>query len=139
MIAITLRIYDGKPKSLSLSLLILILELVILLSSCTPTVRTQDPADCNTQAVAGIELQINNTLDTSEVCPITVQAIDHDYVEILECQPINGNCSCRGAWERPGQYEIRIYQDDSLLQTLNLEVESDICHVITEKREVMIK
>ena len=130
--------YAKKISSLSLSCITLGLT-VALLFGCTPIAKILNSVDCSTQAVAGLEIRINNAIDDSHTCPIDVRAIDGDYIETLECLPIDGQCSCLGAWERPGLYEIEIYQNNTLLRTLSSDVKSDVCHVITEKLEVDIE
>lgn len=119
----------------------LILIFLIICTACNlDEQETLDPVFCTDELRPGLEITVvDDTDDTVITSEITVVVRDGSYTETLV--NFNGTMTFVGAFERTGAYLISIsgfgYEDFS--STVPIIVDKDICHVITESREIKIQ
>ncbi len=95
---------------------------------------------CTTQYVYGITVEVEGGADSDQggagaggasqgaMCEASVEIRDGDYTEELECFADGDDCSCYGAGERPGNYEVTVtLRGESESQTAR--VNAGDCHV----------
>ncbi|RZS99232.1 carboxypeptidase regulatory-like domain-containing protein [Aquimarina brevivitae] len=101
---------------------------------------TADPVLCTEEIRPGLAITVIDA-DSGEaiIDQVTVIATDGDYQETLE--NVTGSTDFVGAYERVGYYTITITKDGYATYQSNLpiEVQEDICHVITERRSITIE
>ncbi len=120
----------------------LILILLVICTACNlDEQETSDPVFCTTEARPGLEITVKDAAntDTFLVSGITVIAKDNNYTETLISLPDRG--SFIGAYERTGTYTIMVSGDgyETYTSTIPIIVDKDICHVITESREIILQ
>lgn len=93
---------------------------------------------CTDELVAGLKITVSSTDPGFTWDGIVVTAIDGSYSELLE--PANNSNIFFGAYERTGRYSILVEKDgyQNYESSDLIEVEEDLCHVITESRDVML-
>ncbi|WP_298542478.1 hypothetical protein [uncultured Aquimarina sp.] len=119
----------------------LILILLVICSACNIDEQdTSDPVFCTTEAIPGLEITLtDSTSDMFLVTGITVVAKDNNYTETLQLLPDSNTFV--GAYERTGTYIITVSGSgyETFTSTIPIIVDKDICHVITESREIMLQ
>jgi len=120
----------------------LILFLVILCSACNIDEQdTLDPVFCTDEIRAGLEITVKDGADNELVLTtgITVVVRDGSYIETLA--NFSDSDIFVGAFERTGNYTVKVSGDGYQTYTSEdlITVEKDICHVITEKREIILQ
>ncbi|GAA0714636.1 hypothetical protein GCM10009430_08100 [Aquimarina litoralis] len=119
----------------------LLLILLVVCSACNlDEQETLDPIFCTDELRPGLEITVLSSVDSSIITSgITVVAKDGEYTETLV--NFNETTIFVGAFERTGTYFITItgegFQEFS--STMPIIVDKDICHVITESREIIIQ
>ncbi|WP_299213126.1 hypothetical protein [uncultured Aquimarina sp.] len=120
----------------------LILILLVVSSACNLDEQdTLDPVFCTEELRPGLEITVKdaNNNDTFLISGITVVATDDNYTETL----VNfaNTDTFIGAFERTGTYIITVSGNgyETFTSTIPIIVDKDICHVITESREIMLQ
>ena len=119
----------------------LILLLLVICTACSIDEQdTVDPVFCTTDIVAGLDITVVDATDMESFLTsgIIVVVQDGDYRETLTNFPDSN--SFIGAFERTGTYTITVSGDgyETFMSDMPITVDSDICHVITERREIML-
>ncbi|WP_299258949.1 hypothetical protein [uncultured Aquimarina sp.] len=120
----------------------LILILLVICSACNIDEQdTSDPVFCTTEARPGLEITLKDDTNSETLLGIgiTVVVKDNDYTETLQRLP-DSNVFV-GAYERIGTYAITVSGDgyETFTSTIPIFVDKDICHVITESREIILQ
>ena len=120
----------------------LILIVLVLCSACNLDEKdTLDPVFCTEELVAGLEISVKDAANTDLflVSGITVVAMDGNYTETLV--NFTDTDTFVGAFERTGTYTITVRGDgyETFTSTIPIIVDKDICHVITESREIILR
>ncbi|UZO81649.1 hypothetical protein NBT05_04060 [Aquimarina sp. ERC-38] len=118
--------------------LLYIITGLLLLVSCSESTRdVEDPVFCTEELRPGLEVVVKN-IETDSIIKngISVNAIDSTGSELLEFI----ESAYFGAFEKEGTYTLEITGADfePFSSETPIIVESDICHVITEVREVFL-
>ncbi len=119
--------------------LIWILCIAALTACSLDEEATDDPIFCTTQVVPGLEVivlsGVTNTIIEEE---LVVVVKDGTYTETLQ----NLNTAIyTGAFEREGEYTLTVSGDgyESYTSSAPIIVTSDVCHVITQRVEVVLQ
>ena len=116
----------------------LALTLVIWMNSCSEgTSALEDPEFCTEELRPGLEIIVRDvTTDSLITKGISVVAFNSDQKEELTFI----DNAYYGAYEKKGSYLLTVEGDlyNNFLSENAIVVESDICHVITETREVFL-
>ncbi|WP_109436134.1 hypothetical protein [Aquimarina sp. AU119] len=117
----------------------LLLLISIILLSCNDDDKTEDPVLCTLEARPGLEITVKDAMDDIFLVEgVEVVATDNEYVETLE--NIIGTNVFVGAYERKGTYTIVVNKTGYTTSTNGpIIVNEDICHVITESLEVLLR
>ncbi|MGY3795292.1 hypothetical protein [uncultured Aquimarina sp.] len=119
----------------------LLLIFLVVCSACNlDEQETLDPIFCTDELRPGLEITVLSSVDNTIVTSgITVIAKDGDYTETLV--NFNETATFVGAFERTGTYLITINGDSfqEFSSSIPIMVDKDICHVITESREIVIQ
>lgn len=115
-----------------------ILLLLICFSCSSDDSINGDRVICTTELVAGIKITVNGPTDQFSVEGVVVKVQDGDYIETLES--FGDTNDFFGAYERKGSYTITVTKQGFQTYTsVNpVIVEADLCHVITESREITL-
>ncbi|MBW1293971.1 hypothetical protein [Aquimarina litoralis] len=119
------------------------LALILLTICCACNLDeqdTQDPVFCTDELRPGLEITVLDSLDNTVITSgIMVIAKDGDYTETLV--NFEGTTTFVGAFERTGTYSISIGSEvyENFSSTESIMVDKDICHVITESREIILQ
>jgi len=119
----------------------LMIILFVICTSCSLDEQdTEDPIFCTTDQVAGLEIIVRDAANTDTIITtgITVVAQDGDYIETLVNFPESNLFT--GAFERVGTYIITVRANgyETFTSSIPIVVDQDICHVITERREIFL-
>ncbi len=132
------RIFITNMKRIMKKLLLIFL---VVCSACNlDEQETLDPIFCTDELRPGLEITVLSSVDNTIVTSgITVIAKDGDYTETLV--NFNETATFVGAFERTGTYLITINGDSfqEFSSSIPIMVDKDICHVITESREIVIQ
>lgn len=120
----------------------LILVILVLCSACNLDEQdTLDPFFCTEELRAGLEIYVKDAtnIDAFLVSGITVVVMDGAYTETLV--NFTDTNTFVGAFERTGAYTLKITGDgyETFTSSLPIIVDKDICHVITENREIILR
>ncbi|SEK75091.1 hypothetical protein SAMN04487910_1022 [Aquimarina amphilecti] len=120
----------------------LVLILLVICTACNLDEQdTLDPVFCTDELRAGLEITVKDATvnDLFLTSGITVTIVDGDYTETL-VNFDNTNLFV-GAFERTGTYVITVRGDnyETFTSTVPIIVDKDICHVITESREIILQ
>ncbi len=96
----------------------------------------EEPHACTDSVVYGLGVRVVGGADGAQ-CGVTVQAVDGDYEEDLVCNTEGADCLCTGADERPGKYEVSVFQGSTTIGTKSADVKSDElgCHPVPVELE----
>lgn len=132
------RIFITNMKRIMKKLLLILL---VICSACNlDEQETLDPIFCTDELRPGLEITVLSAVDNAIITSgITVIARDSDYTETLV--NFNETTTFVGAFERTGTYLLTISGDgfEEFSSTIPIIVDKDICHVITESREIVIQ
>ncbi len=117
-----------------------VLMSIIIFTACSGDDNTDDPILCTEELRAGIEVTIRDGLNGNFITEgVTVVIVDNEYTETL--QNFEGSNTFVGAFERIGTYIVTAskvgYDDNSIAEPII--VKEDVCHVITEKAEIILR
>jgi len=120
---------------------LILIVFVVCVACSLDEQETSDPVFCTLEARPGLKITVNNATnnDMLEVSKIRVVAKDGDYTETLSNNPETNVFF--GAYERTGTYTITVSGEgyQTFISTTPIVVDKDICHVITESREITLK
>ncbi len=120
----------------------LVLILLVICAGCNLDEQdTLDPVFCTDELRAGLDITVKDATisDSFLISGITVIAVDGDYTETLV--NFENTNSFVGAFERTGTYVITVSGDnyETFTSTVPIIVDKDICHVITQSREIILQ
>ncbi|WP_299433961.1 hypothetical protein [uncultured Aquimarina sp.] len=120
----------------------LTLIILVLCSACNLDEQdTLDPVFCTEELRAGLEISVKDAtnIDAFLISGITVVVMDGTYTETLV--NFTDTDTFVGAFERTGTYTLTIRGDgyETFTSTIPIIVDKDICHVITESREIILR
>lgn len=97
-----------------------------------------DAPFCTEELVAGLKITVTSADPDFTADGTVVTAIDGSYSEILE-RGSNSNIFF-GAYERIGSYTILVEKEgyQNYESSAPIEVDEDLCHVITESKDVVL-
>lgn len=117
-----------------------LLVLALMFIACSyENATSEDPIFCTEEARPGLEITVKEAnSNTILIENITVVAIDSSGAETLENFP--NSQSFVGAFEKPGRFIIQVESEgyQRFVSQDSIVVNKDACHVITEKREVIL-
>lgn len=101
--------------------------------------NTEDPIFCTQELRPGIEVIVKDAADETILFEgVKVVIIENEYQETLE--GFSGGSSFFGAYEREGIYTVEVSKENYKKNTTSsITVDKDLCHVITEKVEVLLE
>ncbi|WP_109301950.1 hypothetical protein [Aquimarina sp. AU474] len=113
---------------------------IVFFVACGGDDNTDNPILCTLDLRAGIEVTVRDGLNGNFLTEgVTVVIVDNEYTETLKNG--EGSNSFFGAYERAGTYIITAskagYDDTSKAEPII--VKEDVCHVITEKVEIILR
>jgi hypothetical protein len=94
------------------------------------TLDSDERASCLPVSVYGLQVTVTNGLGPSGQCDVTVSAVDGSYSETLDCQVELSSCSCVGAMDRPGTYQVKATRSDGGTAERAVTVGSGECGVV---------
>ena len=125
-------------KKKTMKIMLAITMMCMLISCSEGSSDLQDPVFCTEELRPGLEITVKDIVTDSVITNgITVIAFNTDQREELK---LVDNRHYEGAYEEEGSYllEIKGEKYTSFSLETPIVVEADICHVITETREVFL-
>ena len=97
-----------------------------------------DAPFCTEESVAGLKITVSSAAPDFTADATVVTATDGSYSEILE-RGSNSNIFF-GAYERTGSYTIVVEKEgyQTYQSSSPIDVDEDLCHVITESKDVIL-
>jgi hypothetical protein len=96
---------------------------------------SEDTIDCTADARTGLTVTVFGAA-SPDGGTIGVTITDGDYEEELGCSVEGPSLVCSGATERPGTYRIDVIANGEIVETEEVTVGEDRCHVIPEDVEI---
>lgn len=117
-----------------------VILLTVAFFGCNDDDSTDDPILCTLEARPGLEVTVRDGINGDPITEgVDVVVVDGEYTETLI--HIEGTGTFVGAYERVGNYIITTtkegYNDSTTAEPV--VVEEDVCHVITEKVNVILQ
>lgn len=109
------------------------LSLILSAALAIPLVACEEPVACDEMAVSSVTVNVEDSLG-----PVAGLPVEYNSGEaFVPCDDFDdGSYAC--GWEEAGLIEIRIDDAAYELFEAELEVEEDVCHVITEILDVTL-
>jgi hypothetical protein len=111
-------------------LFVLLVAGMFVLGGCS-----EDTMECTLDARVGLVVTVLGAA-SPDGGTITVTITDGDYEEELGCSAEGPSLVCSGATERPGTYRIDVIAGGEIVETEEVTVGEDECHVIAEEVEI---